>query len=141
LWCGTEAGGLSAQPLEIVQGWSVPSRFYLSENRKFSLVFVRKFTIFGRCGPHPARGVRLCVVVTFLHGVSRRALQEALITSYSEGTNVDNAHAIHRLSPNAPQRQSRHNTVHKVVSVAAFATPIIVYLMDAPCTRLPTYIT
>ena len=33
-----------------------------------------------------------------LHGVSRRALQEVFITACSWGTNVDIAHAIHRLS-------------------------------------------
>ena len=65
-----------------------------------------------------AVGKSMCPQIqVVLHGVSRRALQEVFITACSWGTNVDIAHAIHRLSPNAPQRLSRHNTVAAHIGV------------------------
>ena len=46
-----------------------------------------------------AVGKSMCPQIqVVLHGVPRRALQEVFITACSWGTNVDIAHAIHRLS-------------------------------------------
>jgi hypothetical protein len=67
-------------------------------------------------------------------------LQKPLNTQYRQLTHVSVGAQHREVRKPTHKVQSKHICRAQVVSVAAFATPIIVYLMDAPCTRLPTYI-